>query len=158
MPLAIALVRGRGSVSVYRTAILPRQGANVEWNGRYAERLLKFLLWQKGGWCVMVSGDPALADYLGAVHSPTGARAFDRQFMGERVFGRPLTVESVASDAIPDERETTAPLGRQLEAEFPDLAEPIRFHIPGEREKRHGQAIAAASLPAIAHTEVPNVP
>jgi predicted NBD/HSP70 family sugar kinase len=31
-----------------------------------------------------------------------------------------------------------------LYAEFPALAERIRFHLPGEQEKRHGQAIAAA--------------
>jgi predicted NBD/HSP70 family sugar kinase len=37
---------------------------------------------------------------------------------------------------------------RVLSAEFPRLAERIRFHIPDEKEKRHGQAIAAASLPA----------
>lgn len=36
-----------------------------------------------------------------------------------------------------------------LEAEFPDLAAGIRFHMPDEKEKRHGQAIAAASLPSI---------
>ncbi len=38
---------------------------------------------------------------------------------------------------------------RVLQAEFPELAERIRFHIPDEKEKRHGQAIAAASLPVI---------
>jgi predicted NBD/HSP70 family sugar kinase len=36
-----------------------------------------------------------------------------------------------------------------LIAEFPELAGRIRYHIPDETEKRHGQAIAAASLPAI---------
>jgi predicted NBD/HSP70 family sugar kinase len=36
-----------------------------------------------------------------------------------------------------------------LKQEFPELAPRIRFHIPDEKEKRHGQAIAAASLPAI---------
>ncbi len=36
-----------------------------------------------------------------------------------------------------------------LEVEFPELAERITFHVPGEHDKRHGQAIAAASLPAI---------
>ena len=40
-----------------------------------------------------------------------------------------------------------------LRAEFPEMAERVRYHIPGEREKRHGQAIAAASLPAISHQE-----
>lgn len=36
-----------------------------------------------------------------------------------------------------------------LKEEFPTLHEKIAFHIPDEKEKRHGQAIAAASLPAI---------
>ena len=38
---------------------------------------------------------------------------------------------------------------RVLEVEFRDLARRIAFHVPSEHEKRHGQAIAAASLPAI---------
>jgi predicted NBD/HSP70 family sugar kinase len=33
--------------------------------------------------------------------------------------------------------------------EFPELAERIAFHAPDEKDKRHGQAIAAASLPRI---------
>ena len=36
-----------------------------------------------------------------------------------------------------------------LELEFPDLAGKVVFHMPDEKFKRHGQAIAAASLPAI---------
>ena len=34
-----------------------------------------------------------------------------------------------------------------LQMEFPELAAQIAFHIPDEKDKRHGQAIAAASLP-----------
>jgi predicted NBD/HSP70 family sugar kinase len=36
-----------------------------------------------------------------------------------------------------------------LDVEFPDLASRLEFHVPDEQDKRHGQAIAAASLPAI---------
>jgi predicted NBD/HSP70 family sugar kinase len=36
-----------------------------------------------------------------------------------------------------------------LDVEFPELVHHIAFHVPGEHDKRHGQAIAAASLPAI---------
>ncbi len=36
-----------------------------------------------------------------------------------------------------------------LRAEFPELASRIEFHVPDEKDKRHGQAIAAASLPRI---------
>ena len=35
-----------------------------------------------------------------------------------------------------------------LDVEFPELAARIAFHVPDEHDKRHGQAIAAASLPA----------
>src|ERR1039457_6508183 len=114
-PLAIALERSDGSVSVFHTAVLAHAGGAVALNQRYVERLLKFLLWQKGGWRVTVAGEPAIADYLRAVYSPSGARAFDYEFMGERIYGRPMTVESVDYDAAPAERETAAPLGRHLD-------------------------------------------
>jgi predicted NBD/HSP70 family sugar kinase len=37
-----------------------------------------------------------------------------------------------------------------LDVEFPDMARQIALHVPDENDKRHGQAIAAASLPALA--------
>ena len=43
--------------------------------------------------------------------------------------------------------QTTAQ--KVLDSEFPDLAETLTFHVPDEKEKRHGQAIAAASLPSL---------
>ena len=113
-PIAIALERGDSSVSVYHGAVLPHHGPNAELNCRYAERLLKFLLWQKGACRVLISGAPALARFLARVYSPAGARVFDHRFMGELVYGRPLAVESIDLDAIPGERETAAPLGRHL--------------------------------------------
>ena len=36
-----------------------------------------------------------------------------------------------------------------LRAEFPELAATIRLRTPDEQNKRHGQATAAASLPAL---------
>jgi predicted NBD/HSP70 family sugar kinase len=36
-----------------------------------------------------------------------------------------------------------------LDLEFPELARAIEFHVPDETDKRHGQAIAAASLPEV---------
>ena len=38
----------------------------LPFNQRYAERLLKFLLWQKGGYRVTIGGDPRIAEYLRA--------------------------------------------------------------------------------------------
>ncbi|MGP8247517.1 MAG: ROK family protein [Bryobacteraceae bacterium] len=115
VPFALALERADGAISTLRTAILPHDGANAALNQRYAERLLKFLLWQKGGWRVWVGGEPQLADFLRSVYSPAGARAFDYQFMGERVYGRAMAIESVSFDAVPEERERATPLGRHLD-------------------------------------------
>jgi hypothetical protein len=39
--------------------------------------------------------------------------------------------------------------GEVLHNEFPEIAERIKLRIPDEKDKRHGQAVAAASLPAI---------
>src|ERR1022692_3783674 len=114
-PLAVALERSDGSVSVFQSAVLPHAGGAIALNHRYVERLLKFLLWQKGGWRVTIAGEPRIADYLRAVYSPTGARAFDYEFMGERVYGRPMSIESANYDAAPAKRETAAPLGRHLD-------------------------------------------
>jgi predicted NBD/HSP70 family sugar kinase len=36
-----------------------------------------------------------------------------------------------------------------LKQEFPELAEAVKIHTPSETEKRHGQAVAAASLPRL---------
>lgn len=39
--------------------------------------------------------------------------------------------------------------GEVLRAEFPEVAERIKLRTPDEKDKRHGQAVAAASLPAL---------
>jgi predicted NBD/HSP70 family sugar kinase len=115
VPFALALERADGAISTLRTAVLPHNGDAVKLNQRYAERLLKFLLWQKGGWRIWVGGEPRLADFLRSVYSPGGVRAFDHEFMGERIYGRPMAIESVSFEDVPEERETAAALGRHLE-------------------------------------------
>jgi predicted NBD/HSP70 family sugar kinase len=57
------------------------------------------------------------------------------------VLGR-VTSGSGGDDIVSGAREV-------LEVEFPELAERIALHVPDETDKRHGQAIAAASLPAL---------
>lgn len=112
-PLSIALERKDGSVSVFRTAVLPHEGGNVALNERYVERLLKFLLWQKGGWRVIVAGDARIVKFIQGVYSTGGARAFDFDFMGDRVYGQPMAI--VSCPEVPEEHETAAALGRHLE-------------------------------------------
>ncbi|HEX5323903.1 MAG TPA: hypothetical protein VFW40_08965, partial [Capsulimonadaceae bacterium] len=114
-PLALALERPGGSISVHRTRIFPHTGEYVALNERYVERLLKFLLWQKGGNKITIAGEPAIADYLRAVYSPDGARKFDFDFMGDRVYGEPMRFNAVPYAEAPAPNESGSALGRHLE-------------------------------------------
>ncbi len=115
VPLAIALERSDGSISRYDTVVFPddhpRAGANLV----YAERLVKFLLWARGGWKVIVGGPAAVGGYLQQVYSAAGARRYDVEFMGERVYQRPFTVASCATADVPAADEVGQPLGRHLD-------------------------------------------
>jgi predicted NBD/HSP70 family sugar kinase len=77
--------------------------------------VLKFLLWQKGGYRITIGGDPRLAGYLCSVYAPGGTRAFDYDFLGERVYRHATVMENTSFDSVPEEREATAPLGRHLD-------------------------------------------
>ena len=114
-PLAISLERGDGTVSVYRTTVLPHTAGNSALNIRYVERLLKFLLWQRGGYKVLIAGEPEIAAAIKAIYSPGAARAFDQDFMGRKVYGRPMEVEACDLDAVPEPRELSIPLGRNFD-------------------------------------------
>ena len=113
--LAIGLERTDGCISVFRTAVLPHEGANVPLNERYVERMVKFLLWQKGGYKIVIGGDPGIARHIQTVYSAAGERAFDFDIMGDRIYGRPFVVQAVTYEDMSEERETRTPLGRHLE-------------------------------------------
>ena len=50
VPLNIALERHAGFVSVYKTICFDESHESSHFNLRFAERLVKFLLWKNGGW------------------------------------------------------------------------------------------------------------
>jgi predicted NBD/HSP70 family sugar kinase len=114
VPLILGLERADGSVSRFETVVFPdghpRAGANLA----YAERLVKFLLWQRGGRKVYVAGPRNIGVYLQACYAPDGDRAFDCRFMGERIYLMPFAVVSCSPAMVPSEQENERPLGRHL--------------------------------------------
>ena len=114
VPLAIALERGDGSVSVFHTECFDERADGAELNLPYAERLVKFLLWQRGGWRVIVGGPRSVGEHIREVYAPRGARAFDYDFMGG-VYEHPFTVEITDADKVPSPSEGTMKLGGHLE-------------------------------------------
>ncbi|MCC7492112.1 MAG: ROK family protein [Fimbriimonadaceae bacterium] len=113
--LVLCVERSEGSRSRYESPIFgadhPRAGENLA----YAERLLKFLLWQRGGWRVTVGGPAAVGAHLTSAYSASGARAFDCDLMGQKVYGRPFEVVTVDPADAPPAAERTKALGRHLE-------------------------------------------
>lgn len=115
VPLVLALERGDGAVSRHETRVFPEHHPRAAANLFYAERLAKFLLWQRGGWKLYAGGPPSVGRHLAETYAPGGARAFDCHFLGDDVYGKPFTVVPCAAEDVPPEQETTSPLGRHLE-------------------------------------------
>ncbi len=114
VPLRLALERSDGSVSTYETVVLPESHQAADLNLPYVERIVKFLLWQRGGCVLHVGGPRDIAEHLRTVYSPQGARAFDYDFMSS-VYERPFTIVATSADRVPDSHETSSPLGRRLD-------------------------------------------
>ena len=110
VPLAIAVERGGGSVSAYRTECFAEGSPEAPLNLPYAERLVKFLLWQRGGWRVVVGGPRSVGEHVRQAFSPGGSRAWDAEFMGG-VYEHPFTVDLADAEKVPEPLEGTMPLG-----------------------------------------------
>lgn len=110
-PVSLALERGDGAVSVHRTFIhgTPEM-AQVD--RFYMDRLVKFLLWMKGGFRIYISGDRAMYDYICELYREGGKQHFEWDFM-QTVYERPFEVLYV--DALPEEREFPKRIGGHFE-------------------------------------------
>ena len=115
LPLAIAVTRSDGTIYRHESRILPHEGENVAINLKYVERLVKLLLWLKGGSGVVIGGSPALAKSISALYMPEGARSFDCDIVARRIFLEPMTVTSCGIDSVPDENIAAIQLGGHLE-------------------------------------------
>jgi predicted NBD/HSP70 family sugar kinase len=113
--VSIALMSPDGTGSVYSTRVLPFVAENETLTLRYLERLLKFLLWQRGGSQIMISGCDSLVEKLSVIYSPSGTRHFDCDFFGEKVFRQSLKISSCPVSDLPLANEISVSLGRHLD-------------------------------------------
>jgi predicted NBD/HSP70 family sugar kinase len=114
VPLAIALERNDEHISVFRTDVLVPGSGHDAATGLYVERLVKFLLWQIGGWKVVISGPREIGDFIAQTYSHAGVRAFDVKLM-EQVYEKPFVVKTVDYAKTPAARESSAALGGHLD-------------------------------------------
>ena len=109
-PVSIAVERADGQVAACRTRIhgTPEM---AEADRYYIDRLVKTMLWMKGGFKIYVS-DKDMFDYLDSVYRADGARAFDWEFMAN-IFERPFQI--VRTDAVPETRDAPKAMGGHLD-------------------------------------------
>jgi predicted NBD/HSP70 family sugar kinase len=108
----IALEQSDGSIFPYETAVFPENHSNAKGNFTYIERLVKFLLWSRGGFRVYFRGPKSLGEQLQKHYQATPTGRFDADIMGARIYERPFEV--VVTEAIPAARANSKPLGRHL--------------------------------------------
>lgn len=113
-PVAVAVERSNGLMSVYETYIHGTEDMSAADN-YYIDRLVKFLLWAKGGFKVYICGDKNVYDYIAKTYSKDGARAFDFDFM-EQVYEKNFEVAYVEKfEDKPVSNEKAKAIGKHLD-------------------------------------------
>ena len=113
IPIEIALERNDGLISKYKTNIFNDVMNMDKVNYFYIERLIKTLLWSRGGWKITIGGSFKIGEYIKKTYALGGLREFDAKFM-ERVYSKPFTIISTDINNVPELNEKTRPLGRHL--------------------------------------------
>lgn len=111
----IGLERSGGEVSRFETSVYPEGHPNFESNFPFIERLVKFLLWARGGHTAYVGAPKAIAEHVWGHYAPGGAREFDAHFMGALVYEKDFSIVACTADEVPASRETGKLLGRNLQ-------------------------------------------
>jgi predicted NBD/HSP70 family sugar kinase len=112
--LKLALERNDGSVSRFAMAVFADGHRRSPESQRLAERVLKFLLWQRGGHHVFVAGSRRIADYLASRYRAGGERGFDAELLA-KIYEQPaFVVEAVDEARLPPEREQGKAIGGHL--------------------------------------------
>ena len=112
-PLAIAVERDKGHISVRKTRIYGTPDM-AEADYRYVERFVKFLLWSIGGFRVYICGCSDIAQRLKKAYTADGERQFDYTFVGQ-LYERELEILDLPYDKCPAANEEALPIGGHME-------------------------------------------
>ncbi len=112
--IKIAIVRSKDKVAVAQATVFNERYQQEEANYLYLERLIKTLLWLKGGYKIIIGGSVSLGNKLKEAYSKNGDRAFDADFMS-KIYEKPFEVLVVNLTDVPEENEQSYPLGRHLD-------------------------------------------
>jgi len=112
-PIAIAVERDKGRISVHKTFIHGTADM-AEADYRYVERYVKFLLWSIGGFKVYICGCSELAKKLQSAYSAGGERDFDHTFFFQ-LYEQELEILDLPLEACPEANEVAVPMGGNMD-------------------------------------------
>jgi len=111
VPLVIGLEREDGLLSRCQTVVDPDlKGDSLQ----HVERIVKFLLWARGGWRLWLGGPRLVGEEIRRLYSLAGERKFDVELMS-RVYQRPFEAALTDAGSVPAEKEESAALGGHLD-------------------------------------------
>ena len=110
VPLVLGLERECGLVSRYETVV---RSTTDDASLLYVDRLVKFMLWSRGGWKLHIAGPKYVIDFIRKVYSSRGARKFDCQMMA-LAYGRKFDVVSTALEQVPTTKDMHVAAGGHL--------------------------------------------
>ena len=106
-PVSIAVERAKGEMACYHTFIHGTPEMK-DADCFYIDRLVKFILWMKGGFRIYVSGDETIYNYLCDAYRAGGKQDFDWDYMAN-VFEHPFEVLLV--DKVPESKDAPQKIG-----------------------------------------------
>ncbi len=113
--VTVCIERNNSLMATYSLDVYKEGTGHDEENYKVIERIIKTILWAKGGFKIYVAGSKDIYDRIASDYSIGGAREFDFNFMA-RVYERPFEVEYVADIAdAPKENDISSPIGRHLD-------------------------------------------
>lgn len=110
-PVSIAVERADGQMATCHTKIYGTPEM-AQADHYYINRLVKTILWMKGGFKIYVAGDEDIYRYLSKAYSADGEQAFDWNYMAN-VFEHPFEV--VFCDQVPEAKDAPKAMGGHME-------------------------------------------
>jgi len=112
--LVIALDRPDQTVFKHKMEVLADSEECAALTFKAVERVVRFLLWQKGGTVIYIAGAPEVGEALARAYTREGERSFTWDLM-TRFFLSPLKIVVCGMDQLPAVNEKVLALGRHIE-------------------------------------------
>jgi len=110
VPLVLGLERECGLVSRFETVVCSNGDPETL---RYVERIVKFLLWSRGGWKLHVGGPNVIGEHIRKTYSVHGPRKFDCQMM-EVAYSNKFVVVQTTANKVPAAKDRQLAAGGHL--------------------------------------------